>query len=109
MEAIKVGDWVWVWRWQEWRKIVGLEHKYDVGGGCLLSFDDHSSARETDCTKNPVIPPKPKHMVTREAELSRFYEVKVASDKVDGSVVPILFDVPGDATNIKCTYEIRED
>ena len=102
-EQFSVGQWVWYWTDQRWTRVVNV----DVDGGrvTLEGYEPYWTAARY-ITANPVIPPKPKRTVTKEAQLT---------DKHNLCPYPFntgnypQYCVPPGATNIRCLYDIEED
>jgi hypothetical protein len=107
-KPFEVGEVVWSWSKMAtsgngWFRIVGID-------GVWLRGDDDRLWDKIAITRNPVIPPKPKKIVTKEAIPYIDYLNIVAHARACGQFPPGLevFEVPRWAKNIRCTYDIEE-
>ena len=99
-EQFHVGQTVFVWAEKRWAKVRHIEP------GQLYFHDLPRSCNPESCTANPVIPPKPKKVVTKEAIC-----LGDSSTGLDGHRLPSVasFKIPRCATNIRCLYDTEED
>lgn len=111
-KPFEVGEWVWYWGtysragWYQIKKV----------NGDLVWFDSECSGRvyaaAENFTRNPVIPPKPKKIVTKEAEWTS--DEFMWSPPLNEFHIPRMgmlktYVFPPNATNIKPpTYDIEE-
>ena len=106
-EKFEVGQWVWVWSERQWLKILTVNPSRNEVG-----FEDRGFTHFINCTANPVIPPRPKKMVTKEATYCRMDWRPF----MEADVVELVFRIPVRDTspdlskpkNIHCTYDIEE-
>lgn len=94
-KPFEVGEWVWVWPAKKWGRISYV-------GSSMCHVDGVPYSPE-EFSRNPVIPSKPKKIVTKEVSRIFVYDTPLAVEKSVHTLVPM------NATNIRCTYEIPEE
>ena len=111
-EKFEEGDWVWDWSYKEWHVIkrVGLGGDFQP----VYELDNGDICSSRILTANPVIPPKPKRTVTKDANYCRDHwkgafgkPFDCAEDEIRATGYA-TFIFPADATNIKVTYQVEE-
>ena len=103
-KPFEVGEVVWSWPDRAWGEIKAVRDDGQIRwGGDSIYSGPHLYSRD------PIIPPKPKKMVTKEAKMCRcpscytsHCDTIAAGDLVRG------FHMPIGSRNIRCLYDIEE-
>lgn len=104
-KPFEVGEWVWVWPQMAWGRLQAQGEFAMEQGQYPVNFNTWVGwYYPSQFTRNPVIPPKPKKMVTKE--VGQWFGIDNVK-RLQG-MSPVGFDVPLGATNIRCLYDIEE-